>query len=255
MLFPLFVIIIAFLAVNFIRPAVLSVLDQRLAKEAKLAELSAVERTAANIGALSESREALLSSDDGKLVMSYLPVRSDHDRIVDVLNYLALGSGAIIGAISFDAGTAVPAPVPVAEVVGADGLPVQTPPQTPTPSMFSVTMEASGTYDSLKSFMEKVSSVNRLQKITSFSLSKQESSSTPGADGQAPSDNGTLSAQIEVGFMYLPEASYPTAHLLPIFTAGNFDMESVASAMSSAGSIPALPEPALPGRRPDPFKF
>ncbi len=255
MLFPLFVIGTAFLAVNFIRPAVLSVLDQRAAKEAKLAELSAVEQTAANIGALSGSRETLLSSDEGRLVMSYLPARSDHDRIVDVLNYLALGSGAIIGEVSFDAGAAVSAPVPVVEVIGADGMPVQTPPQTPVPSTFSVTVEASGAYDSLKSFMEKISSVDRLQKIVSFSLSKQESSSAPGADGQTPPDDGILSAQIEVEFMYLAEASYPAAHLLPIFAAGKFDMESVGAAMSSAGSIPALPEPALPGRRSDPFKL
>lgn len=254
-LFPLFVIAVAFLVLNYIRPSVLSVLDQRAAKEARLAELAAVEETAANIGALSDSREALLDSDDGRAVMAYLPVKSDHDRIVDVLNYLALGSGANINEVSFEAGVTAPIAAPIKEALETNGIVMWAAPSVPAPSSFSVTADVSGAYGSLKSFLEKVTSVDRLKKVVSFSISEQDQSVAPGTDGQVPPDDGTLTAKIEIEFMYLPEASYPGAHLLPIFTAGNFDMESARQAMRSDGSIPTLPEPALPGRRPDPFKF
>jgi len=258
MLFPLFVIILAFVAVNFIRPAILSVLDQRTMKETKLAELAAVEKTAANIGSLSDARKKLLGSEDGRMIMSYLPTKPDHDRIVDIFNFFGLQSGAIIGDIAFEKNVAVAAPVAdvSSEVVAADGTVIETPPAAPLPSVFSVTVEMSGAYDSLKSFMDRVSSMDRLEKVVSFSITKSntETGASAGNPGQTAGE-GELSAKLEVEFSYLPEASYPGAHLLPIFAAGEFDTASVLQAMGSNESIPVLPEPALPGRRSDPFKL
>jgi hypothetical protein len=255
MLFPLFVIVLAFIAVNFIRPGVLAVLDQRAAKEVKFAELAAVEKTASNVGSLADSRESLLGSEDGRSVMSYLPTGPDHDRIVDILNYLAFQSGAVIGDVSFEDGKNIPSEVPQSQVVAADGTIIQEPPSVPVPMTFSVSVDMSGSYDSLKSFMEKVSSVDRLRAISSFSLKKESQSLASGTDGQAVPDDGVLSATFDVEFAYLPEASYPGAHLLPVFSSTTFDIGSVRQMMAADESIPALPEPTLPGRRADPFKY
>jgi hypothetical protein len=257
MLFPLFVIILAFVAVNFIRPAVLTVLEQRAEKDVKLAELSAIEKTATNIGSLSESREMLLASVDGKSIMSYLPVRHDHDRIVDILNFLALQTGAVISDVSFEAGSVPPAAVPQEGVVAPDGTIMEAAPQTPSPSTFEVSVEMSGSYESLKSFMDKVASVDRLKKIVSFSITKQKNpTGSPSVeDGQTVVDDGTLSAMLSAEFAYLPESSYPGAHLLPIFSTGSFDMESVKQSMASDELVPALPEPVLSDRRANPFKL
>jgi Tfp pilus assembly protein PilO len=254
-LFPLFIFVIAFLVVNYIRPSVLSVLDQRSAKEVKLAELSAAEKTAANIWALSDARTAFLNSGDGGAILSYLPIKPDHDRIVDVLNYLALQSGAVIGNISFENNATPSVLVPQQEIIGADGSVVQTPPQAPVPSAIFVSVGMNGTYDGLKSFMEKVSSMDRLRKIVSFSLSKEKQVAALGADGQVSPDDGILSAELGIELLYLPEVSYPNAHLLPIFATGSFDVDSVQRAMESDESVPPLPEPPLPERRADPFKL
>ncbi len=254
-LFPLFIFVIAFLVVNYIRPSILAVLDQRSVKEVKLAELAAVEKTAANIGALSGARTTLLNSKEGEILVSYLPTKPDHDRIVDILNFLALQSGAVISGVTFEDDKNALALVPPQEIVGADGLVIQSAPQAPVPSVISVSVNADGTYDGLKSFMEKVSSVDRLRKIVSVSLSKKNQDFAPGADGQIPPDDGTLSAELGIEFLYLPEASYPNAHLLPIFSAGSFDVDTVQRMMESDESVPALPEPILSERRTDPFKL
>jgi hypothetical protein len=254
MLFPLFIIAIVFLAVNFIRPAVLSVLDQREAKDVKLAELASVEKTAANIGSLSDSRDTVLGSEEGALIMSYLPIGSDHDRIADIFNYISIQSGAVIGNISFGGGTAAAPRAPTADIIGADGSVIQTPPTAPVPPAFLVTVDIDGAYENVKSFMQRVSSVDRLHRVMSFSVSKRDPIGAPQADGQPLPDDGILSAQLEVEFPYLPVATYPSAHLLPVFSTGSFDMESVRRIMESGDSIPTLPEPALPEKRADPFK-
>ncbi|MBP9752169.1 MAG: hypothetical protein KBD19_04970 [Candidatus Moranbacteria bacterium] len=257
MLFPLFVIILAFVAVNFIRPAVLAVLEEHAEKDVKLAELSAIEKTATNIGSLSASRETLLASADGRLIMSYLPIGHDHDRIVDILNFLALQTGAVISDVSFEAGSVPPAAVPQEGVVAPDGTIVETAPQVPLSSTFGVSVEMSGSYESLKSFMDKVASVDRLKKVTSFSITEQEApTGSPSVeDGQTVVDDGTLSAMLSAEFAYLPESSYPGAHLLPIFSSGSFDVESVKQSMTSDELVPALPEPVLSDRRANPFKL
>jgi len=252
-LFPLFIVIFAFIAINFIRPAILSALDQRIAKEVKLAELAMVEKTATNIGALSGSRKAILESEDGTLLMTYLPTKVDQDRIVDILNYAALKTGTVIGGISFEAGKA-PREVALAEqVVGADGIAIATPPPTPIPSSFSMKLNAGGTYDSLKSFMEQVSTVNRLQRVTAFSLTKKDKVELSAGETATSEDEDKLSADFEVSFLYLPESVYPGAHLLPMFESGAIDTSSVKRLMESKEIIPALPEPMLPERRVDPF--
>lgn len=249
----MFVLVSVFLGVNFIRPSVLAVIDQKEKKVAMLAELSAVEKTAMNIGSLSSSRKSLLDSDDGKLIMLYLPERSDQDRIVDILNYFGVKSGVSIGNISFSeakSGSVANKTVPLID--GEDA--IQGPPPIPTPLAFSVSVVAAGSYDSLKSFVEEISTMNRLQEISTFSLENRKIITPDGEQSNVTGDD-MLTVTIDLSLPYLPMSSYPGAHLLPVFDLEQINIATLKEAISDRKIVQPLSEPTLPDYRSNPFAF
>ncbi len=245
--FPLFVVALIFIALNFIRPTVLSILDKRAVKESKTAELRTVEATLANIGALAESRTAILGEDRGNMAMEYLPFASDQDRVLDILNYLAVQAGASIASVTFKESPIQTRPAVQPEVL-ADGTVPPTPPQAPLPRSFTVVVSMTGTYDSLKSFMEKVSNANRLHAVSVFSITeKREEASAQGGDVPA-TPSGFLEGVFEAEFAYLPEEKYENAYLHPVFAAGKFDTAALDKLSAVKSDVPMLVEPSTSGR-------
>lgn len=246
--FPLFLVILVFIALNFIRPTVLSILDKNKSKGLKEAELRTVQATLASIGTLAESRAGILAGDQGVLAIEYLPYASDQDRVVDILNYLSIQVGASISSITFDESDAQPRPavaVPVEPL--ADGSMPQMPPQAPTPKAFSVEVTMTGTYDSLKSFMERVTNANRLHAVSSFSISEKKKDAVPEGEA-APATDGFLDAVFTAEFSYLPEEQYENAYLHPVFAAGKFDTGALDELSKIRSDVPTFLEPTVSGR-------
>lgn len=243
--FPIFVVIIVFLVAFSVKPTVDSVLEDRKDLAAKSADLAAVEATKQNLDALSASRDSLVSSDEGKTVFGFLPVSFDQERIVDVLNYYAMQSGAIINNISF-AQKASSSSVPVSDSVAAATNPTNLSPEPPVPGSFTINADMQGSYESLRSFLKSIAHPGRSYVLTSFSLEKKGAATD--ANGQPVADTGTLSGTFSADFFYLPKKGYPRGYLLPVFGTGAFDLTSVRDLIAEEKAIPELPVPGETGR-------
>lgn len=251
----MFIVALIFVALNFIRPTILSILDKRTAKEAKMAELRTVEATRASIGALAESRAALLAEDRGRMAIEYLPLASDQDRVLDVLNYLSVQAGASITGVSFTESPAQQQPQQIQPPMDqasldllASGIVPPMPPQAPLPRSFTVTVSITGTYESLKSFMEKVTNANRLHKVSSFSITEKTEEASADDPAAPVTPSGFLEGIFEADFAYLPEESYENAYLHPVFASGAFDTAALDRLSTMKSDVPMLVEPSTSGR-------
>ncbi len=250
--FPIFIIALIFIALYFIKPTVLSILDKRAVKETKLIELQSVENTKASIGTLSEARAVLLAKSEGQLALAYLPLASDQDRVLDMLNYLATQGGASIDSMSF---VVEPREVPLpAEPMAPlpDGSIPPTPPVAPSPQLFSVKVAMTGTYEGMKAFMEKLSMINRFHEIKSFAIVEPDIELD--SEGAPTAPSGFLEGSLEAVFSYLPEGRYDNAYLHPVFSSKQFDTKAFDKLASLRADTPPLTEPAATGR-PNPFSL
>jgi Tfp pilus assembly protein PilO len=242
--FPIFIIIVIFLGIFLVKPAVISVMEKRQAKLEKEAELSAVEATKQNLEALESSRESLLGTDEGKMVYAYLPVSLDQDRIVDVFNYYAMQSGAVVNNIAFESKDTRKSPYfPADTQKEMDPLSA---PKAPDPSTFTLSANIQGSYESIKTFLKEVSRPARSYRLVSFAIAKKDSGTDPA--GQPMPDSGILSGSFSAEFYYLPEKQYPRGYLLPIFSAGQFDMTGIRELMTKEKTVPMLSDPGNAGR-------
>lgn len=242
--FPIFVVVVIFLGIFLVKPAVLSVMENRQAKAGKDAELSVVEATKQNLEALSNTRDSLLESEEGKMVYAYLPVSLDQDRIVDIFNYYAMQSGAVVNNITFDAKEVGKSPYFPAETQEeADPMSA---PKAPEPSTFVLSANMQGSYESIKSFLKEVSRPARSYRLVSFAITKKETGTGP--DGQPMPDSGILSGSFSAEFYYLPEKQYPRGYLLPVFGVGQFDLSVIKDLIAKEKTVPALSDPGNAGR-------
>lgn len=253
LIFPLFLIVIVFLSINYIKPLVVSVLDERKQIADKQSELEATQATVKSIGTLSESRKSLLGSGGGQRVYAYLPVASDHDHVLDIFNYLAVQSGAIVNDVSFAEAKAVStvsdADVNTTDATSSDVAPVV--PVLPEPSIFSVTVRLQGSYESIKLFLKKISTAGRFYTVKSFSIEKKTTGAGAGEDAQVNSD--ILLASLEADFSYLPKGNYPNAHAMPVFSAGEFSLKSLDQLLALGEGVSMIVEPSVSLRQ-NPFK-
>ncbi|HWQ60086.1 MAG TPA: hypothetical protein VN420_02980 [Candidatus Fimivivens sp.] len=249
--FPIFVIVIVFIGAFSVKPTVDSVLENRKNLKARADELAAVEATRRNLDMLSASRDSLLTSDEGTTVYGYLPVSFDQERIVDVFNFYAMQSGAVINDIAF-MHKATPASVSPAVSVDGNVDDAALPPVPPVPGSFTMHASIQGSYESLRSFFKSVSHPGRSYALTSFSIEKKGVATD--ANGQAVADTGMLSGTFSADFFYLPEKSYPRGYLLPVFGTGAFDLASVRELIAEEKAVPELPVPGDAGRG-NPFSF
>ncbi|NTW89673.1 MAG: hypothetical protein HGB37_02070 [Candidatus Moranbacteria bacterium] len=242
--FPIFIIIVIFLGVFLVKPAVVSVMEKRQVKAEKEAELSAVEATKQNLEVLASSRESLLGTDEGRMVYAYLPVSLDQDRIVDVFNYYAMQSGAVVNNITFESKDTKKSPYFPADT--QEEMDPLSAPKSPVPSTFTLSANIQGSYESIKAFLKEVSRPARSYKLVSFAIVKKDSGTDQ--SGQPMPDSGILSGSFAAEFYYLPEKQYPRGYLLPVFSAGQFDMTGIRDLMAKEKTVPALSDPGNAGR-------
>lgn len=244
--FPIFIIITIFLGIFVVKPAILSVLAKIQERSDKSSELAVVEATKENLEVLSGSRESLLGTDEGKMVYGYLPISVDQDRVVDIFNYYAMQSGAVIDNAVFESKEGGKSPyfaeeLPQGDDQSGSGIPV-----APEPNSFTMKADIQGSYESVKAFLKEVSHPGRSYKLVSFSVEKKAAGFD--SNGQPAADSGILTGKFVAEFHYLPEKRYSRGYLLPVFTAGQFDLGPIRDLMGKEKTVPALQDPGTVGR-------
>lgn len=258
--FPIFMVVTIFLGVFWVRPVVMSVLGKRDELAARNADLRAIGMTEQNLDSLFASRESLLGTDAGRAVYEYLPKSVSQERVVDIFNYYAMQSGAVINKITFEDDSKVAADLANSGLVTEGMQPDSSgttaelvPPTPPTPNSFTLRADIQGSYESIGSFLREVSHPGRSHELVSFSIEKKVTVGVD-ANGQPAPDSGILSGSFSAKFFYLPEKQYPRGYLLPVFNGSAFNLGSVSELIAKEKSVPALSEPGNTGRV-NPFSF
>lgn len=247
-IFPfLFLIVLAFIGFGFLKPTVESILVKRSEEADVREELSAAMRMQENVGKLSDSLDAILGSGVGVATLAYLPKDSEQERIVDIMNYYSFQSGITLDEVSFESVSKRRSAR--ADTTTGDKKTAQSAPRLPETDSVVMTLGIRGSYEGIRAFLGKMSVSGRYNSVKSLSITKADD--PVGPDGVAV-PSGMLVATVKAEFYYLPEATYPGAHLLPVFEKGSFDTSSIEASLGKEESVPTLDGSAASGR-PNPF--
>ncbi len=253
-LFPLFLLLFVFSAVQYIRPAVVAVNGKVALKKTTQDKLHATEMTVKNIGSLSSG---LAGNAGVNAVYSFLPSSIDHDRVVDKLNYVAVHDGVTISNLTFSENAGAPAPTPAGvpapgSVLSTDALAISLVPPTASPETYSVSVSMNGSYESMKKFLHDVSALDRMSVVTGFSIDAKTGTEGAVPDPHAPA-NGDFLGTLKLDFTYLPKTTYANAYLFPMFATGSIDTKTSDALLAKLGSIQLAPDQDPAGRA-NPFK-
>lgn len=247
-LFPLFLILFVFALIQYVLPGAMSIREKLAERQVKQSSLSEVEVTVKNVGALAKGLD---DSEPAKRAFSYLPITSDHDLVMDKLNYIAVQNGVVLTSLEFSDGVkAAKVEIdPVSGVALTDGA---SGPPTATPQSFIVSLGVTGSYENVRSFFRDVSMIDRASVIQSFSIGTEKKDAT--GDVAAPVTED-VSGKLTVEFLYLAKEKYQNAYLLPVFERGSFDTKPVDAFSAFVSNIPPIgvADGAMTGRS-NPFK-
>ncbi|MEI6650873.1 MAG: hypothetical protein WCL23_05605 [Candidatus Moraniibacteriota bacterium] len=242
-IFPfLFLVIVLFVGFGFLKPTVDSIIGKLSQQTTLQNDLATAKTTRENIDKISNSLDSVLASESGKAALAFLPSNSNQDRIVDIMNVCSFQSGISVSDFSFQPNSKQP----VSQVINSasDGKPV-TAPVLPAPESVTMTIGVRGSYESIKSFLEKLAVSGRFHVVNAVSI-KQESSK--GDSNVAAAPTGALMATVKADFFNQPERSYPGANLLPVFGQGTFDTAAIDTLLKSESKIDVLPDAPTSGR-------
>jgi Tfp pilus assembly protein PilO len=167
-----------------------------------------------------------------EVLRKYIPVTAEEESIIENLRTLALGEGLFIDGVSFsnsdkDTSGSTDASVVVRDAAGITASIVENgeasePVQEASASMkkeIIVSTEVVGSYEKIKSFLQKLSNLKRFNNVVSLKISKLA------ATVSAPA-TGNLQADLAVNFVYQKEAEIVNVNN-NIFTDGKFNTEVV----------------------------
>jgi Tfp pilus assembly protein PilO len=253
--FPLSVTIAFAVFVFYVKPEVDTVMRTRdtLAQKETLA--TDISKKVENIHALEADLNA--NKDNEEVVMNYLPDTRDDDRIVDRINFLVLQSGLVLTSVKIDKVSDVQdiaVSDPQADIladssailapVGTDTSMIsQTPVEIVKPKTLSVTVDALGSYESIRDVVGKIAHVDRFQEFTSVSIERvsdtAKSSTTDSTEQPAPST--VLNTLFTIHFTYLPKVNTKGNFNRPILAQNRFDFNTVQKLKQSISSaIPPM---------------
>lgn len=211
------------LAVMFIYPDVMSILEQRQVEATKQDALLKVEGVEKNIQSIIGSLDAKKETE--ALVKRYYPEKMDQERAVDMVNFLAQQSGVIITGLTVVEQDTKKKSVPVVSdtseaIDGGIDILSDTEPIVEPPKTYKVDVSVIGTYESARSFFERLYKTDRLRVMNTFTL--QEITPTTEQESESIPDN-FLEGSISLDFRYAPLRRAGNVLHHPLFQAATFD--------------------------------
>lgn len=228
--FPLAIAITLMVAIFYIQPEIQSAMGARASVMEKETRLSDIEQKVRNIGLLGSDLDG--NKENESLIMKYLPVVQDDDRVVDALNFLSAQSGLTLSSVKMDkvAETAVKTEAVETTSKSAlfatgDSTAAVKPAQIiAMPKTIKVTAEVTGSYEGIRDIVGKISKMDRFQNFAAVKVGR---AGTSGQQEAAPSD--ALKASLEINFAYLPKVRTTGNLDLPIFLQSKVDLKAVQS--------------------------
>ncbi len=225
LVFPTIVGLSLILAVMFIQPDVMSILEQRAIESTKQEALSKIETVAANIQNMSSSLDSRKETE--LLIKRYYPDKVDQERAVDMVNFLAQQSGVIVTKISLVEQENKKKSVSSAqdESMASEEVDIlsNTEPIVEPPKSYKVDVTVMGTYESIRGFFERLYRTDRFRVMNSFSV--QEITLKTEKEGESIPDN-FLEGSMSLDFRYIPQKRAGNVLHHPLFQSESLDYSS-----------------------------
>ncbi len=223
LVFPAIISLSLILAVMFIQPDVMSILEQREIESTKQDALSKIEMVAKNIQSMSSSLDSKKEAE--LLIKRYYPERVDQERAVDMVNFLAQQSGVIVTKISLveqENKKKAPSQSHGEGTSGSEEIDIlsTTEPAVEPPKSYKVDVIVMGTYDGIRGFFERLYRTDRLRVMNFFSI--QEISLKTEKEGESIPDN-FLEGSISFDFRYVAQKRAGNVLHHPLFQSESLD--------------------------------
>ena len=258
-LLPTLVVLSLVLGIGFIKPDYDALTQKRVLLAEKQTQVDKIESVKSNVSTLSGALDS--KSDLEQWSLRYYPETMDQERIIDGFNFMAQQSGLIIKAMdmkeiivekkeAFDVGG------PLTSIPGqeAEGMATITPAYiAPVPSSYVAQVQAKGSYENLKNFMDRLSRMDRMNSLRLVSIGVDKDSKEVTDTGQAAATTEQLVGTFEARFDHIKSPKQQSALGIPVFEQGTLDTTGLEAARTWATSPVPLLDVGQAGRS-NPFQ-
>lgn len=243
--FPLAIAITLMVAIFYIQPEIQSAMGARASVMEKETRLSDIEQKVRNVGLLGSDIDGNKESEN--LVLKYLPVVQDDDRVVDALNFLSAQSGLSLSSVKMEKVAETAVKTEAAETTSKNALfatgdgaaAVKPAAIVAMPKTVKVTAEMTGSYESIRDVVGKISKMDRFQNFAIVKVGR--AASVAGSQGQEATPTDTLKASLEIHFLYLSKVRTTGNLDLPIFSQSKIDLKAAQSLRQYVSSpVPSM---------------
>lgn len=250
LVFPSILVLSLVLAIWVIQPRVMTIMEQRAVEQVKREALAKVESVETNIRVVTEALATRKESE--QFVYRYYPEKSDQERAVDMLNFLAQQSGVVI--TSFAVTQEPERKKSVAQPQAEEGAifdPTQKGEvQAIVPSTYEVNVRVVGPYVGLRNFFERMYRTDRLHSLENFGVNEIQRTSQD-EEGAFPPE--FLEGFMNIEFPFVPQKRAGNVLIHPLFQSGTLDFGSVNRLVDFVNS-PVSDLTLPPKGRMDPFQ-
>lgn len=262
LIIPFLIIMSLILSIGYIKSDIVLLLDKLNELETRKAERDDVDKIQNLIVGMKND----LASESEKVdfLNGYFPDWSDQERAIDAMNYLASRTGMLLTRVDVKEVKTAPVEVEPVEVVNPlvpvqtlpDGTPVPQPKKF-VPSKYVVTVNALGTYRSVRDYLTQISRSSRFVRVMKMDLKVPEAKSGSADDAPEPGTVDLLEVTFVGEFDYLPPVRIDNAmtyrHIFDSETGLKRSISKVGEIMAAMkADIPELVIPTDNGRE-NPF--
>lgn len=225
LIFPFFSLLTFILIVGFMKPDFDLIFEKKNALTSQNKDVESASVLVSHITNLNNSLDS--NQDIETTLFEYLPRTVDHDSLIDAFNFLALDSGLVVSGIALDQSL----------VRNIADTPLQSPSEETTKKeaeTFTFNGSVVGSYESIKLFIDRLTHIDRFQKIQSISLE---------ANTSAESTNlGQLKGLVTIQYGYLKDSRVDSALNVPFLNKdqASFDISSIDRIKDQSTNIPSL---------------
>ena len=243
---PSLAILSLVLIIGFIKPDYDTLQEQRKILEEKKMEVANIDAVVKNINTLNNSLDSQKETEG--FVTRYFPKMLDQGRVIDAMNFLASQSGLLIIGVEINESVkemededivleATPSPL---ALPNGSALPASVAPYVaPVARSYAATVTAQGSYENIKTFLEKMNRLDRIHSVSLFSVGVNDKVLQASPTEEASS--GELIVTFEANFKYLIPQMVGSALSVPVFKepALKFDVAKVTEE-AITGNVPDL---------------
>lgn len=249
---PVLIILALVFGIGFIKPDYDTLTQKKALLAEKQSQVSKIETVKTNISALTQDLDS--KGELEQFVLRYYPETMDQERVIDSFNFMATQSGLVIDSMDMKevvsekkeeslgvGGPLTSVPGDTAAMPPVAGMMPASMYHAPSPGSFVAQVKAKGSYENIKSFLNRLSRMDRMNSVITLSVdtdTKQAATQEEDTD-VAPTEQ--LVGTFEARFDYLKNKEGQNALNVPVFGGSALSTTKLEEAKTWASSaVPAL---------------